>query len=241
MELSRRQCDDRALEVAGRETAQHLMDDERAAVLVAVHAAVQPQRRPLGRALQEGAKTLRLYGQEVAVNAEIVELGQFSAHAGKSELLRTLVAGLAVASSPDHLTFVLIDYKGGSTFDACARLPHVVGLVTDLDDHLAESGVAMPARRAPSPRADAARGRSGRLGRVPAVARRRCAAPPRGGHRRVRGAGLGATRLLARVGRHRPTRSQPGGASDPGDAAAQRRDQRRHSGQHESSVGASPA
>ncbi|MEO8264713.1 MAG: FtsK/SpoIIIE domain-containing protein [Ilumatobacteraceae bacterium] len=58
--------------------------------------------------------------------------------AGKSELLRTLVAGLAVASSPDHLTFVLIDYKGGSTFDACALLPHVVGVVTDLDDRLAE-------------------------------------------------------------------------------------------------------
>ncbi|MEP7113532.1 MAG: FtsK/SpoIIIE domain-containing protein [Ilumatobacteraceae bacterium] len=57
--------------------------------------------------------------------------------AGKSELLRTLVAGLAATSSPDHLTFVLIDYKGGSTFDACGRLPHVVGIVTDLDDHLA--------------------------------------------------------------------------------------------------------
>ena len=57
--------------------------------------------------------------------------------AGKSELLRTLVVGLAVASSPDHLTFVLIDYKGGSTFDACAQLPHVVGVVTDLDEHLA--------------------------------------------------------------------------------------------------------
>ncbi len=57
--------------------------------------------------------------------------------AGKSELLRSLVVGLAVASSPDHLTFVLIDYKGGSTFDACADLPHVVGVVTDLDEHLA--------------------------------------------------------------------------------------------------------
>ncbi len=58
--------------------------------------------------------------------------------AGKSELLRTLVVGLAAASSPDHLTFVLIDYKGGSTFDACAQLPHVVGVVTDLDDRLAD-------------------------------------------------------------------------------------------------------
>jgi DNA segregation ATPase FtsK/SpoIIIE, S-DNA-T family len=58
--------------------------------------------------------------------------------AGKSELLRSLVAGLAAQSSPDHLTFVLVDYKGGATFDACERLPHVVGVVTDLDDHLAD-------------------------------------------------------------------------------------------------------
>jgi metallo-beta-lactamase family protein len=45
-----------------------------------------------GRALQEGAKTLNLFGQAVPVCAEIVEMGQFSAHAGKSELLRWLGA-----------------------------------------------------------------------------------------------------------------------------------------------------
>jgi DNA segregation ATPase FtsK/SpoIIIE, S-DNA-T family len=58
--------------------------------------------------------------------------------AGKSELLRTLVAGLAASVDPDHLTFVLVDFKGGSAFDECARLPHTVGMVTDLDQHLAE-------------------------------------------------------------------------------------------------------
>jgi S-DNA-T family DNA segregation ATPase FtsK/SpoIIIE len=57
---------------------------------------------------------------------------------GKSELLRTLVAGLAAGVDPDHLTFVLVDFKGGSAFDECARLPHTVGMVTDLDEHLAE-------------------------------------------------------------------------------------------------------
>ncbi|WCO67799.1 FtsK/SpoIIIE domain-containing protein [Iamia majanohamensis] len=57
---------------------------------------------------------------------------------GKSELLRSLVAGLAARSSPDHCTFVLVDFKGGSAFDRCARLPHTVGMVTDLDAHLAE-------------------------------------------------------------------------------------------------------
>jgi len=58
--------------------------------------------------------------------------------AGKSELLRSLVAGMAAGASPAHLSFVLVDYKGGATFDACAALPHVVGVITDLDDHLAD-------------------------------------------------------------------------------------------------------
>ncbi|MFL6117517.1 MAG: FtsK/SpoIIIE domain-containing protein [Catenulispora sp.] len=57
---------------------------------------------------------------------------------GKSELLRTLIASLAVAADPEHLTFALVDYKGGGALDECARLPHVVGLVTDLDEQLGE-------------------------------------------------------------------------------------------------------
>jgi len=55
---------------------------------------------------------------------------------GKSELLRSLVAGIAARHGPDRATFVLLDYKGGAAFDALADLPHVVGLVTDLDEHL---------------------------------------------------------------------------------------------------------
>ena len=55
---------------------------------------------------------------------------------GKSEFLQTLVASLSVANRPDELTFVLVDYKGGSAFKDCARLPHTVGMVTDLDNHL---------------------------------------------------------------------------------------------------------
>lgn len=52
---------------------------------------------------------------------------------GKSELLRTLIVSLAADQPPDRLSFVLIDYKGGSAFAECAQLPHTVGLVTDLD------------------------------------------------------------------------------------------------------------
>jgi S-DNA-T family DNA segregation ATPase FtsK/SpoIIIE len=31
-----------------------------------------------------------------------------------------------VRSRPNDLTFVLVDYKGGSAFNECARLPHVL-------------------------------------------------------------------------------------------------------------------
>ncbi|WP_030174783.1 FtsK/SpoIIIE domain-containing protein [Spirillospora albida] len=58
--------------------------------------------------------------------------------AGKSELLQTLIASLALANRPDEMTFVLIDYKGGAAFKDCARLPHTVGMVTDLDGHATE-------------------------------------------------------------------------------------------------------
>ena len=56
-----------------------------------------------GRALQEGAKTISLFGQPVPVRAEIVEMGQFSAHAGKSELLRWLT-GLQAPPKQVYLT-----------------------------------------------------------------------------------------------------------------------------------------
>jgi metallo-beta-lactamase family protein len=56
-----------------------------------------------GRALQEGAKTMSLFGQTVPVRAEIVEMGQFSAHAGKSELLRWLT-GVQVPPKQVYLT-----------------------------------------------------------------------------------------------------------------------------------------
>ncbi|MDT0342912.1 FtsK/SpoIIIE domain-containing protein [Streptomyces litchfieldiae] len=61
---------------------------------------------------------------------------------GKSELLQTIVASLAVANTPENMTFVLVDYKGGSAFKDCVQLPHTVGMVTDLDNHLVERALA---------------------------------------------------------------------------------------------------
>ncbi len=55
---------------------------------------------------------------------------------GKSELLQTLIASLAIGNRPDEFNFVLVDYKGGAAFKDCNHLPHTVGMVTDLDGHL---------------------------------------------------------------------------------------------------------
>jgi len=51
---------------------------------------------------------------------------------GKSELLRTLVAGLALSATPADLALLLIDYKGGGAFGKLESLPHVVGYADDL-------------------------------------------------------------------------------------------------------------
>ncbi|HET9289638.1 MAG TPA: type VII secretion protein EccCb, partial [Actinomycetes bacterium] len=51
---------------------------------------------------------------------------------GKSELLRTIVAGLAATHPPDQLAFVLVDFKGGAAFAELAPLPQVAGLITNL-------------------------------------------------------------------------------------------------------------
>lgn len=61
---------------------------------------------------------------------------------GKSELLQTLVLGLALTRSPADLALVLVDFKGGASLGACPGLPHVVGQVTDLEPGLAARALA---------------------------------------------------------------------------------------------------
>ncbi|MCX2967588.1 MULTISPECIES: type VII secretion protein EccCa [Streptomyces] len=55
---------------------------------------------------------------------------------GKSELLRTLVLGLAVTHSSQTLNFVLADFKGGATFAGMSQMPHVAAVITNLADDL---------------------------------------------------------------------------------------------------------
>jgi S-DNA-T family DNA segregation ATPase FtsK/SpoIIIE len=54
---------------------------------------------------------------------------------GKSELLKTMILSLSMTHHPYDLNFALIDYKGGGAFDGFEALPHVVGVITDIQNH----------------------------------------------------------------------------------------------------------
>ena len=56
-----------------------------------------------------------------------------STGSGKSELLMTLIMGLAINFDPSVVNFVLVDYKGGAAFEPFRELPHVVDIVTNLE------------------------------------------------------------------------------------------------------------
>lgn len=58
--------------------------------------------------------------------------------AGKSEFLQTLICALAMEHDPRLLNFLLLDFKGGSTLNGFGRLPHTVGVLTNLDGFLVE-------------------------------------------------------------------------------------------------------
>lgn len=106
---------------------------------------------PSGRALSTpGVSRLRAVLGRACEEDYAVDLVADGPHAliagttgsGKSELLRTMVASLGATYSPSQVTFFLIDYKGGSAFDAVASLPHVVGMLTDLGGELGERALA---------------------------------------------------------------------------------------------------
>ncbi|MDM7831249.1 FtsK/SpoIIIE domain-containing protein [Cellulomonas edaphi] len=103
-----------------------------------------PQAQAVARGWAGGGRTTRAVIGETGDGLFTVDISADGPHglvagttgSGKSELLQTLIASLAVGNRPDEMTFVLVDYKGGAAFKDCNNLPHTVGMVTDLDTHL---------------------------------------------------------------------------------------------------------
>lgn len=60
---------------------------------------------------------------------------------GKSELLVSWILALAATRSPAQLSFLLVDFKGGAAFAPLAGLPHVTGILSDLDPRLTRRAI----------------------------------------------------------------------------------------------------
>ncbi len=101
-----------------------------------VHNTAKPNRKDNG--------TLRALVGSKGIEPLYLDLKNEGPHAlvggttgaGKSEFLQSWVMGMAAAYSPDRVSFLFVDYKGGAAFADCLHLPHTVGLVTDLSPHL---------------------------------------------------------------------------------------------------------
>ncbi|MFK4834641.1 FtsK/SpoIIIE domain-containing protein [Microbacterium sp. ZW T2_14] len=106
------------------------------------NSVIDRTRGPRPRLKRAG--TLKAYIGQGSPDAMSLDLRTQGPHAlvggttgsGKSEFLQAWVLGMAAEYSPDRVTFLFVDYKGGSAFADCVELPHTVGLVTDLSPHL---------------------------------------------------------------------------------------------------------
>lgn len=130
-------------DVSGEEEDSTLPDSSR---LLDVVGLEPPAAEAIAARWVAGGRSTTAVIGEAATGEFAIDLRRDGPHglvagttgSGKSELLQTLVASLAVANKPDAMTFVLVDYKGGAAFKDCVLLPHTVGMVTDLDTHLVE-------------------------------------------------------------------------------------------------------
>ena len=110
----------------------------------ALDPALAWRRRPLSESLRVPIG-VSSDGEAVVLDLKESALGGDGPHglvigatgSGKSELLRTIVTGLALTHPPDLLAFVLADFKGGAAFAGLQELPHVAGLITNLANDLA--------------------------------------------------------------------------------------------------------
>lgn len=108
---------------------------ESRSILRGPRAIAEQDRRPGTLRALLGSSTAGPYVLDLRTNGPHALVGGTTG-AGKSELLQSWILGMAVAHSPQRVTFLLVDYKGGSAFRECVNLPHTVGLVTDLNPYL---------------------------------------------------------------------------------------------------------
>lgn len=86
-----------------------------------------------GAALAAGARSLRIFGQDVAINAEVVQLQAASAHADANELIAWL------QSAPERPQMVFVTHGEPDAADALrVRIEHELGWNAGVPEHLAQ-------------------------------------------------------------------------------------------------------
>ena len=115
--------------------------NENRSILTGKHAPPTPNRKPGSLRAVIGQSAMGTHSVDLRTDGPHALVGGTTG-AGKSELLQAWILGMATANSPQRVTFLLVDYKGGSAFRDCVQLPHTVGMVTDLSQHLVRRALA---------------------------------------------------------------------------------------------------
>jgi S-DNA-T family DNA segregation ATPase FtsK/SpoIIIE len=151
----------RVVHASGPATACAVRAFRPAFLTVEAHGAAIAQGGPtalvdlLAQPAAGGLAARFLVGADGPVDLDLVRDGPHAVvggttGSGKSALLTAWILALAAAHPPERLVLLLVDCKGGATFDPLAALPHVAGVVTDLDaeaTHRAVASLAAELRR----------------------------------------------------------------------------------------------
>ncbi|HXD61599.1 MAG TPA: FtsK/SpoIIIE domain-containing protein [Lacisediminihabitans sp.] len=127
----------RAAESAGLAEGVSSLPDDLA--LATLYPALATPQAPGSGARRDSLECTPVAAASGAVTLDLVRDGPHAiiggtTGSGKSELLIAWVLAMAASHSPSAVTFLLVDFKGGSSFSAVRQLPHCVGLITDLDE-----------------------------------------------------------------------------------------------------------
>ena len=129
----RRSSDASAANPLHRWSAALGIDEPSAAPVWAPHCDSDRLRVPIGTTAHGGLVDLDIKeAAEGGLGPHGLCVG--ATGSGKSELLRTLVLGMAARHPPEELNLVLIDFKGGATFLGLEALHHVAAIITNLSE-----------------------------------------------------------------------------------------------------------
>lgn len=100
-------------------------------------------------AVDQARNSLRVIVGECAAGPVSIDLVTEGPHAiiggttgsGKSEVLVSWVLALAAKYSAAQVNFLLVDFKGGATFAPIEKLPHITGVLTDLNEEAAHRAI----------------------------------------------------------------------------------------------------